>query len=149
MTGVQTCALPIYDRLDIALAIDAAGVHLGQKDLPGEVARGLLGPEKILGLSAATLEEARLAQEAGADYLGIGALFPTQTKNDTRKVTIEGLKKIKESVRIPVVAIGGINESNVQLLKDTGIDGVAVVSAILGKPEPQAASKELRRLFTS
>ncbi|MBA1334165.1 MAG: Thiamin-phosphate pyrophosphorylase [Firmicutes bacterium] len=135
--------LIINDRLDIALAVDAAGLHVGQNDLPAAVARRLLGPEKILGVSAASLEEALLAERDGADYLGVGAIFPTATKSDVRSVALEDLQKIKGQVKIPVVAIGGINQNNIKTVMETGIDGVAVVSAILGKDDITRAAKNL------
>lgn len=139
--------LIINDRVDIALAVDAAGVHLGQQDLPVSVARELLGSEKILGASAATLAEAKKAEAQGADYIGVGALFPTETKNNTRKVTLEQLRTIKEQVSIPVVGIGGIHENNISSVLSTGIDGVAVVSAILGKEKIQSAAKDLTKFY--
>lgn len=135
--------LIINDRLDVALAVDAAGVHLGQSDFPCKIARKLMGENKILGISAATLDEALKAQEEGADYIGVGAMFPTETKSDARSVSIDVLKSIKQAVHIPVVAIGGINENNFRLLKDAHIDGIAVVSAILGKSDIRAAASKL------
>ncbi len=139
--------LIINDRLDIALAVDAAGLHVGQNDLPAAVARRILGPDKILGVSAARLEEALRAQEEGADYLGVGAVFPTATKDDARAVVMDELQKIKGSVTIPVVAIGGINEQNLPALKETGIDGIAVVSAILGKEDIRKAARDLMKIM--
>lgn len=135
VTDKYNIPLIINDRLDVALAVDAAGVHLGQSDFPCKVARKLIGEDKILGISAATLEDALKAEEDGADYVGVGAIFPTGTKLDADSVNIETLKNIKKSVHIPVVAIGGINENNFMLLKDTGIDGLAIISAILGKKD--------------
>lgn len=133
--------LMINDRLDIALAVDAEGLHIGQEDLPLPVARQLLGPGKIIGVSASTLTEARLAEQQGADYLGVGAVFPTTTKHDADSVSLAQLKRIKESIEIPVVAIGGITQENVEQVKATGVDGVAVISAILGQPDCQKAAK--------
>jgi thiamine-phosphate pyrophosphorylase len=147
ITDKYNVPLIINDRLDIALAIDAAGVHIGQSDLPAAIARELIGTEKILGVSAATVEEAKIAEKDGADYIGAGAMFSTATKNDARAVSIDVLKRMKESVAIPVVAIGGINENNVEHLKSAKIDGIAVVSAILGKPDIKAASEEMKNLF--
>lgn len=144
ITDKYNIPLIINDRLDIALAADAAGVHLGQSDLPCKIARQILGPDKLLGISAATIEEAVAAEKDGADYIGVGAVFPTGTKLDARSVSIEGLKLIKEALGIPVVAIGGINENNFMLLKPSGIDGIAVVSAILGKDNIQDAASKLR-----
>lgn len=138
--------LIVNDRVDIALAVDAAGLHIGQADLPLEVARRLLGPNKIIGVSAATLEEALLAQEQGADYLGVGAIFPTNTKDDADSVSLAALKTIKEQVRIPIVAIGGINGHNVQAVMETGVDGVAVVSAIIAAQDPYEATRKMLQL---
>ncbi|NLK97683.1 MAG: thiamine phosphate synthase [Epulopiscium sp.] len=143
ITTQYNIPLIINDRLDIALAVDAEGVHLGQRDLPCSIAREIIGENKIIGVSAATVEEAKKAEVDGADYIGVGALFPTNTKQNTRAVSIELLTEIKKSVSIPVVAIGGINESNVSLLKSTNIDGIAVVSAILGKKDIQSAVMNL------
>ena len=139
--------LIVNDRADIALAVDAAGLHIGQEDLPLAVARRLLGPDKIIGVSASTLEEALLAQEQGADYLGVGAVFPTNTKDDADSVSLAALKSIKEQVRIPVVAIGGINRSNVQSVMETGIAGVAVVSAVIAAQNPYEAACDMLRLI--
>ncbi|WP_373325686.1 thiamine phosphate synthase [Sporomusa paucivorans] len=139
--------LIVNDRADIALAVDAAGLHIGQEDLPLAVARRLLGPDKIIGVSASTLEEALLAQEQGADYLGVGAVFPTNTKDDADSVSLAALKSIKEQVRIPVVAIGGINRSNVQPVMETGIAGVAVVSAVIAAQDPYEAACDMLQLI--
>ena len=137
----------INDRLDIAQAVDADGLHIGQSDLPADVARKILGPDKIIGVSASTLEEARLAEQQGADYLGVGSVFATSTKKDATTVSLTMLEKIKQSVSIPVVAIGGISSGNVQKLMPAGIDGVAVISAILGSPDIKKASENLCRLM--
>ncbi len=123
--------LIINDRIDIALAIDADGVHLGPEDLPVPIARKLLGDGKIIGASAATVAEALLFQAQGADYLGVGAVFPTATKRGTEKVGLDDLREIKSAVHIPIVAIGGIKAENAQPVMETGVDGVAVVSAIM------------------
>ena len=138
--------LIINDRLDIALAVDADGLHVGQDDLPMLKARELF-PNKIIGVSASTLAEARLAQQQGADYLGVGAVFSTTTKTDAPEVSLEQLELIKKSVTIPVVAIGGINGSNLQQVMATGIDGVSVVSAILAQENILKATKMLRELI--
>lgn len=138
--------LIINDRLDIALAVDADGVHVGQQDLPAAAARKILGREKILGVSAANLAEALQAEKDGADYLGVGAIFPTTTKNDVQSLAPAELKEIKQLVKIPVVAIGGINENNIGIVTATGIDGVAVASAILGKDDIGQAARSLSRL---
>ncbi|GIM29605.1 thiamine-phosphate synthase [Clostridium polyendosporum] len=142
LTSKYNIPLIINDRLDIALAVDADGLHIGQDDMPLEIARKLLGEGKIIGLSTSTIEEAKLAQEQGADYIGVGAVFPTTTKNDADAVSLEQLKEIKETVKIPVVAIGGINEENYKLPMNCGIDGVAVISAILGKSNIKAAAEK-------
>lgn len=143
ITDKYNVPLIINDRIDIALAVDVAGVHVGQSDIPANVARKIIGEDKILGISAATLEEAKLAEAEGADYLGIGAVFPTDTKKDARSVSIELLDEIKKSLTVPVVGIGGISESNVELLKESKIDGIAVVSAILGKDDIEQAAKNM------
>lgn len=147
LTQKYNIPLIINDRMDIALAVDAEGVHLGQEDLPVHVARQLMGPDKILGVSTANLKEAEKAQAEGADYIGVGALFPTKTKNNTRRVSLEELRLIKERISIPVVAIGGISEDNINSVLQTGIDGVALVSAVLGKEDIQGATKELAKFF--
>lgn len=147
ITDKHNVPLIINDRIDIALAVDAAGVHVGQSDIPANVARKIIGEDKILGISAATLEEAKLAEAEGADYLGIGAVFPTDTKKDARSVSIELLGEIKKSLTVPVVGIGGINENNAELLKQSKIDGIAVVSAILGKDDIEQAAKNMLGKF--
>ena len=139
--------LIINDRLDIALALNVTGLHIGQDDLPVAIARRLLGQDKILGVSAATPEEAIKAQNEGADYLGIGAIFPTGTKSDARNVSLETLREIKNRVKIPVVAIGGINPAQVKLVKEQQVDGVAVVSAILCQDDIKAAARNLCELM--
>lgn len=145
ITSKYNVPLIINDRLDIALAVDAEGVHVGQQDMPAVIARKIIGNDKILGVSAATLEEARKAEEDGADYVGIGAMFPTSTKDDARAVDIDELIEIKKALNIPVVAIGGISEKNIELLSTAKIDGVAVISAILGKEDVKTASEGLRK----
>ena len=125
--------LIINDRIDIALLCDADGVHVGQSDIPAMEARKILGNDRIIGVSARTVEEAKEAKLQGADYLGVGAIFPTSTKADAKTITMEQLKAIKESVNIPVIAIGGLTLGRVRLLKQYGIDGYAVISAILKK----------------
>ena len=138
--------LIINDRLDVAMAVDADGLHVGQEDLPMDVARRLLGPEKIIGVSTATIEEAQLAEKQGADYIGVGAMFATPSKNEVRYVSLEGLGQIKKAVSIPVMAIGGIGESNLQGVIVAGADGVAVISAILGQENIEEASARLFQL---
>lgn len=140
--------LIINDRTDICLAVNAAGIHVGQQDLPVKVVRSMVGPDKIIGVSAATLAEAIQAEQDGADYLGVGAMFATSTKTNTRSVTVEQLAQIKQSVQIPVVAIGGIQASNVTTLTKTGIDGIAVVSAILAQENIAHSAQQLKTYFT-
>lgn len=147
ITDAYEVPLIINDRLDIAMAVDADGVHLGQKDLPAAVARELLGPDKIIGVSAWNAELALRAQKEGADYIGAGDVFGTSTKADTHHVSLQELAKIKKTVKIPVVAIGGINMENIEKLKATGIDGVAVISAILAARNITAAAEELFQVF--
>lgn len=141
--------LIINDRIDIALSVDAAGVHIGQEDLPCKIARQILPKDKIIGVSVHNIEEALRAQEDGADYLGCGAVFTTSTKSDVSNLTIDKLAEIKKAVNIPVVAIGGINKNNVPSLRNTNIDGIAVVSAIVGEDDPKLAAENIKSLFTS
>ena len=141
--------LIINDRVDVAMAIDADGVHVGQSDMPCDVTRKLIGADKILGVSAATIDEAKKAQKDGADYIGTGAVFPTQTKDDAPKITKNELKEIAESIDIPVVAIGGITLENAHELNDTGIAGFSVVSAIMSYDNPKKSSEELLNIFNS
>lgn len=136
--------LIIDDRIDIMLAVDAAGVHLGQSDLPAEAARQIIGPDKILGVSARTVEDAEKAESDGADYLGVGAVYPTTTKGDAEEVSREELEKICSTVSIPVVAIGGLNARNIPSLEGSGISGVAVVSAIMAQDRPEEAARLLK-----
>lgn len=134
----------INDNVDIALAIDADGVHVGQSDMEAGAVREKLGPDKIIGVSAQTVEQALLAEQKGADYLGVGAVFPTGSKDDAVEVSHETLKAICEAVKIPVIAIGGISTGNVMELSGSGICGIAVISAIFAKPDIEAAAKELK-----
>ncbi len=136
--------LIINDRADIAMAIGADGVHLGPDDLPVRDARLLLGPEKIIGASAATVEEALAAQTAGADYVGVGSVFPTTSKPDAGDaIGVEPLVRIKAAVRIAVVAIGGITHANAFLAIRAGADGVAVISAVVGADDVADATRRL------
>ena len=136
----------INDNVELAVEIEADGVHVGQHDMEAGQVRQKIGPDKILGVSAQTVEQALKAQAAGADYLGVGAVFPTGTKDDADAVSLDTLKAICQAVDIPVVAIGGIKESNILSLKGSGICGVAVVSAIYAKEDPKAAAAGLRKL---
>lgn len=146
VTNKYNVPLIINDRIDIALAIDASGVHLGQSDIPCSIARKILPKGKIIGVSAHNLKEAEKALKDGADYLGCGAIFNTSTKKDVTTLSYEGLKKITDNIDIPVVAIGGINENNIITLKGSGINGVAVVSSIIGKENVKGASEKLKEL---
>lgn len=127
--------LIIDDRVDICLAVDAAGVHIGDDELPVAMTRQLIGPDKVLGVSTKTVETAVAAVAAGADYLGVGAIFPTQTKANAAVTPIATLKAITVQVAVPVVAIGGVKEANLATFKDTGIAGVAIVSEIMQAPD--------------
>ena len=136
----------INDNVEIALKMDADGVHVGQSDMEAGNVREKLGPGKIIGVSAQTVEQAVLAEQRGADYLGVGAVFPTGSKDDADDVSHETLKAICEAVSIPVIAIGGISRNNVMELAGSGICGIAVISAIFAQPDIEAATKELRTL---
>ncbi len=136
--------LIINDRIDIALACDAAGVHLGQQDIPCAIARNILGPDKLIGVTAKTVKQALQAEQDGADYLGCGALFPSGAKPEAQPMTLSTLSEILAAVHIPVTAIGGISADNVHLPVEAGANGVAVVSAILGQPDVCAAARKLR-----
>lgn len=138
--------LIINDNIDAALASDADGVHVGQTDMRADQVRRKLGRDKIIGVSARTLEQARLAQEMGADYLGTGAIFATSTKGDARQIGRETVQSITSCVHIPVVAIGGITESNLPLLAGMGVDGAAVVSALFGAEDIEKAAARLKSL---
>lgn len=146
ITDKYNVPLIINDRIDIALAIDASGVHLGQSDIPCSIARKILPQGKIIGVSAHNLKEAEKALKDGADYLGCGAVFNTSTKKDVTTLSYEGLKEITNNINIPVVAIGGINENNIITLKGSGINGVAVVSSIIRKENVKGASEKLKEL---
>ena len=149
ITSKYDVPLLINYRIDIALAVDCEGVHIGQDDMPAGIARKIIGNDKILGVSASTVDEAIKAEEDGADYIGSGAVFPTATKDDADSVSKEELKNIVDSINIPVVAIGGITLENANTLKDTGIAGFSVVSAIMSADNPKEASKELKKIYFS
>ncbi len=136
----------IDDNVEAAKEVDADGVHIGQSDTEAKRARDILGENKIIGVSAGNLKEAVEAEKNGADYIGIGAMFDTSTKKDHTDMTFEEAKKITDTVKIPVVAIGGINKNNIIKLKGTGVDGVAVISAIFAQPDRYSAAKELLEL---
>ena len=135
----------VNDNVDVALAMGADGIHVGQHDMEAGDVRRLLGPDRILGVSAQTVEQALLAQERGADYLGVGAVFPTGSKDDADDVSFEELRAICEAVTIPVVAIGGISLSNVKKLAGSGICGIAVISAIFAQKDIRLAAEQLRK----
>lgn len=134
----------INDNVDIALEMDADGVHVGQSDMEALDVRAKLGPDKIIGVSAQTVEQAILAEKHGADYLGVGAVFPTGSKDDAEEVTFGTLKAICQAVKIPVIAIGGISKGNVLELAGSGICGIAVISAIFAAKDIEEATKELK-----
>lgn len=134
----------INDNVDIALTMDADGVHVGQSDMEAGDVRAKLGPDKIIGVSAQTVEQALLAQNHGADYLGVGAVFPTGSKADASEVSHDTLREICQAVDIPVIAIGGIGKNNVKELSGSGICGVAVISAIFAQKDIKVATEELK-----
>ena len=135
----------VNDNVELAKKIDADGVHVGQEDMNACKVRELLGPDKILGVSAQTVEEAILAEKQGADYLGVGAVFPTGSKSDAIDVSYETLKAICKAVKIPVVAIGGITKDNLCQLKGSGIAGISVISAIFAQKDIKAAAEDLKK----
>lgn len=139
--------LIIDDRVDIALAVYAEGVHVGQSDLPVSIARKLMGDGKIIGATAKTVPQAMEAYEQGADYLGVGAIYPTTTKVKTVLTSVDTLKEIVHAVPIPVNAIGGLNKENIHILKGSGIAGICAVSAIMKSDDPCRAARELKEAF--
>jgi thiamine-phosphate pyrophosphorylase len=147
VTDAYQVPLIINDRVDIAMAVNADGVHIGQSDLPAAVVRKMLGEDIILGVSVATLDQARKAKADGADYLGVGAMYATDTKTDACIVTMETLKEIREAVDIPIVVIGGINLNTAKNFVNCGINGIAVVSAILAQSDIKKAAAKLAELF--
>lgn len=149
ITEPRNVPLIINDRIDICIAANADGVHLGQSDIPCKEARKILGAEKIIGVSAALPEEAAQAQADGADYLGVGAVFTTQTKANTRPVTPEIIKQIRAAVTIPFVVIGGVNSENIKQLYGLGINGAAVVSAMVSQPDITEAARKMRKALES
>ena len=144
ITDRYNVPLIIDDRVDVALACDAAGVHVGASDIPVAVARKLMGPDKIVGATAKTVEAAVKAYEDGADYLGVGAIYPTTTKVVTILTKVSTLKDICEAVPIPAVAIGGLNAGNMDVLEGAGMSGMAVVSAIMKAEDPKKNARELK-----
>lgn len=139
--------LIINDRIDIAMAVGAAGIHIGQKDIPADIARKVIGKDMLLGVSAVSAAEAVNAAKAGADYLGVGAMFPTRTKPDAGYVSMEELGRIRNAVDIPIVVIGGISKENAMLFQPMGIDGLAVVSAVIAQPDIKKSAADLKSLF--
>lgn len=136
----------INDNVEIAVKVNADGIHIGQKDMEAGYVRSVIGKDKILGVSAQTVEQALLAEKMGADYLGVGAVFTTGSKADAEDVSFDTLKEICSAVNIPVVAIGGISAENVSRLKDSGISGIAVISAIFAAEDIEMATKNLKAL---
>ncbi|KGM94548.1 thiamine-phosphate synthase [Clostridium novyi A str. 4552] len=147
VTTKYNVPLLINDRIDIALAINADGVHLGQSDMPIELARKILGKDKIIGISAGNVEEAIEAEKAGADYVGLGAVFFTGTKKDIDEpIGLAGLKEITDNITIPSVAIGGINKENAKSVLETGVNGISVISAILKNDNIKKAAQTLANI---
>jgi thiamine-phosphate pyrophosphorylase len=139
--------LIINDRLDVALAVEADGVHLGQTDMPLQMARQLVPQKMIVGISAESVDDAIAAQKDGADYLGVSPIYTTPTKTDTAEpLGLEGLNAIRSAVDLPLVGIGGLNASNAEAVIRSGADGVAVVSAIIGADDPEAATRDLANI---
>lgn len=147
ITSRYNVPLIIDDRVDVALAIGAEGVHVGQTDMPVATARKLMGPGKIIGATTKTVPQALEAYEQGADYCGVGAIYPTTTKVVTILTSVETLKEIVKAVPIPVNAIGGLNKDNIDVLKGSGISGICAVSAIQKAADPELATRELKAAF--
>ena len=139
--------LIIDDRVDVALAVNAEGVHVGQSDMPVRIARQLMGADKIVGATAKTVPQALEAFQQSADYLGVGAIYPTTTKVKTVLTSVDTLKEIVNAVPIKVNAIGGLNRDNIHVLKNSGIDGICAVSAIMNADSPCTAANELKEAF--
>ena len=136
--------LVVNDNVEVAIKSDVDGVHIGQDDMSAEEVRALIGDEKIMGVSAQTVEQALLAEEQGADYLGVGAVFPTDSKEDAETIDLKVFEEICKVVKIPVVAIGGITKENIDRLKGMGAKGVALISAIYGQNDIKRATMELK-----
>lgn len=147
ITSRYNVPLIIDDRVDVALAIGAEGVHVGQTDMPVATARKLMGPDKIVGATTKTVPQALEAYEQGADYCGVGAIYPTTTKVVTILTSVDTLKEIVKAVPIPVNAIGGLNKDNIDVLKGSGIKGICAVSAIQKAADPEVAARELKAAF--
>lgn len=143
--SAQGVPLIINDRMDVAQAVKADGVHLGQTDMPLEMAKSILGDSMIIGISAESLEDAIVAEKGGADYLGVSPIYATPTKTDTAPpLGLEGLREIRKAVRLPLVGIGGLNRDNAAEVVRSGADGIAVVSAIVAADDPELAARELK-----
>lgn len=142
LTRRNSVTFVVNDRVDLAMAVEADGVHIGQEDLPLSAARAVLGPGRIIGVSAHTLDQATEAEAGGADYLGIGPVFPSATKQARPPLGCEALEQIRRKIKIPILAIGGISTSNIRPVMRTKVDGVAVVSAVLSQPDVAAATAE-------
>ena len=149
VTDKYNIPLLINDRIDIALAVDAAGVHVGQSDLPCSVVRKIIGEDKIIGVSAGNLKNAVKAEKDGADYIGVGAMYSTATKNDAKPTSMDELKRIRENVSIPIVVIGGINKERVKDFEGTNISGLAIVSAIIAQKNIAEATEEIKNIFNN
>ena len=149
ITAKYDIPLIIDDRIDVAMAIDAEGVHLGQSDMPVDIARKILGKNKIIGATTKTVEQALEAYRKGADYLGVGAIYPTTTKVKTVLTSVDTLRDICKAVPIPANAIGGLNKDNIQVLKGVPIAGICVVTAIMKAPDSRAAARWLIDLMPS
>lgn len=147
LTREWGCLFLVNDRVDVALAVDADGVHVGQDDIPCRDVRRLMR-DKWIGVSASTVEEAKQAERDGADYLGVGALFPTRSKADATPTPLPGLRAIAEAVRMPIVGIGGIERQNAASVIEHGAAGIAVVSAIMSAPDPEWAARTLKQEVT-
>ena len=147
ITDKYKIPLIINDRIDIAMAIGATGVHIGQSDIPASITRKIVGADMLLGVSVASTNDAVQAMNDGADYLGVGAMFPTETKTDAAYVSIEELRRIRRAVNVPIVVIGGIGKENAGIFASMGIDGLAVVSAIIAQSDITKAAATLKTLF--
>ena len=139
--------LIINDRIDIAMATGAGGAHIGQRDIPADIARKVIGKDMLLGVSVSSAAEAIDAVKAGADYVGVGAMFPTGTKPDAGFVSMEELGRIRKAVDIPIVVIGGISRENAMFFRPMGVDGLAVVSAVIAQPDIKKSAADLKSLF--
>jgi thiamine-phosphate diphosphorylase len=139
--------LIVNDHADLAMAVDADGVHVGQKDLPVDVVRRLVGDAMIVGASTNLIDEARRAEESGASYVAVGSIFPTASKDVTRPASVDRLREVRAAVRLPIVAIGGIDRSNIALIIEAGADAAAVISAVCGSHDPRTAAATLASAF--